>query len=84
MWNGELIRLQTGMRHAWRKPMATAARVKIGMVLMSVRTYDKNKADAIEAFRRTGFRFPGLCFKSVHCILIVFPMTFLECQQYVD
>jgi len=58
-------RLQTGMRHAWGKPMGTAARVKIGMVLMSVRTYDKNKADAIEAFRRTGFRFPG----RQHCVI---------------
>jgi len=52
-------RLQTGMRHAWGKPMGTAARVKIGTVLMSVRTHDKHKQDVIEALRRTGFRFPG-------------------------
>jgi len=52
-------RLQTGMRHAWGKPMGTAARVAIGAVLMSVRTKDENKNHALEAFRRTGFRFPG-------------------------
>jgi len=52
-------RLQTGMRHAWGKPMGTAARVSIGCVLMSVRTKNENKAAALEAFRRTGFRFPG-------------------------
>lgn len=52
-------RLQTGMRHAWGKPMGTAARVKIGTVLMSVRTYDKHENDVIEALRRTGFRLPG-------------------------
>jgi len=52
-------RLQTGMRHAWGKPMGTAARTDIGCVLMSVRTKDEHKANAVEAFRRTGFRFPG-------------------------
>ena len=52
-------RLQTGMRHAWGKPMGTAARVKIGDVLMSVRTKDAHSADAMEAIRRTSFRFPG-------------------------
>jgi len=52
-------RLQTGMRHAWGKPMGTAARVKIGTVLMSVRTKDQHKNDVIEALRRTSFRFPG-------------------------
>merc|ERR1719443_2500808 len=52
-------RLQTGMRHAWGKPMGTASRVKIGDVLMSVRTKDQHKADALEAIRRTSFRFPG-------------------------
>merc|ERR1712087_758074 len=52
-------RLQTGMRHAWGKPMGTAARVKIGDVLMSVRTKDSNRDDAMEAIRLTSFRFPG-------------------------
>merc|ERR1712154_682733 len=41
-------RLQTGMRHAWGKPMGTAARVSIGCVLMSVRTKNENKAAALE------------------------------------
>merc|ERR1719189_1401699 len=52
-------RLQTGMRHAWGKPMGTAARVKIGTVLLSVRTFDKHDKDVIEAMRRTGFKLPG-------------------------
>merc|ERR550525_79573 len=52
-------RLQTGMRHAWGKPMGTAARVKIGTVLLSVRTLDKHEKDVIEAMRRTGFKLPG-------------------------
>jgi len=52
-------RLQTGMRHAWGKPMGTAARVKIGTVLMSVRTKDQFKNDVTEALRRTGYRLPG-------------------------
>lgn len=52
-------RLQTGMRHAWGKPMGTCARVDIGSVLLTVRTKDQHRAAAIEAFRRTAFRFPG-------------------------
>ena len=65
----DLHRLQTGMRHAWGKPMGTAARVNIGTVLMSVRTKDDYKPHAIEAFRRTTFRFPGLFIISMHLIL---------------
>jgi len=52
-------RLQTGMRHPFGKPMGTCARVNIGQVLISVRTRDSHRNNAIEAFRRTGFRFPG-------------------------
>lgn len=33
-------RLQTGMRHAYGKPQGKVARVKIGTVLMSIRTKD--------------------------------------------
>merc|ERR1719208_30984 len=39
--------------------MGTAARVNIGSVLMSVRVKDSDKEHALEAYRRTGFRFPG-------------------------
>ncbi|ETO06217.1 hypothetical protein RFI_31179 [Reticulomyxa filosa] len=52
-------RLQTGMRHPFGKPMGTCARVNIGQVLISVRTADAHQNSAIEAFRRTAFRFPG-------------------------
>jgi len=52
-------RLQTGMRGAFGKAHGTAARVKIGQILMSVRGYDKFKGDIIEALRRSKFKFPG-------------------------
>ncbi|ODV92649.1 hypothetical protein CANCADRAFT_90082 [Tortispora caseinolytica NRRL Y-17796] len=52
-------RLQTGMRNAWGKPHGTCARVDIGQVLISVRTRDSNKEVAIEALRRSRYKFPG-------------------------
>ena len=52
-------RLQTGMRHAYGKPQGVVARVKIGQVLMSIRTKDNNRAAAIESLRRAKFKFPG-------------------------
>merc|ERR1711999_18887 len=36
-------RLQTGMRGAWGKSYGTAARVRIGQILISVRSHDKFK-----------------------------------------
>merc|ERR1739842_198652 len=44
-------RLQTGMRHAWGKPMGTAARVKIGKVL---KENNMLKLDGINALRFNG------------------------------
>lgn len=52
-------RLQTGMRHAYGKPDSVVARVKIGDVLISVRSRDTFKAGCIEAMRRAKFKFPG-------------------------
>jgi len=52
-------RLQTGMRHAYGKPQGVVARVKIGQVLISIRTRDVNRAAAIESLRRAKFKFPG-------------------------
>ncbi len=45
-------RLQTGMRHAYGKPIGLAARVHIGQVLMSVRCKDVHAKIATEALRR--------------------------------
>ena len=45
-------RLQTGMRGAYGKPYGVAARVKIGQVLISIRSKDSNKAVITEALRR--------------------------------
>jgi large subunit ribosomal protein L10e len=47
------------MRHAFGKPVGMIARVYHDQILMSVRTKDKNKAHAIEAFRRSKMKFPG-------------------------
>lgn len=52
-------RLQTGMRHAFGKPLGTVARVNIGQTLLSIRTRENNKAHALEALRRAKYKFPG-------------------------
>ena len=52
-------RLQTGMRGAYGKPYALVARVNIGQILLSIRTRDSNGAAAIEAMRRSTYKFPG-------------------------
>merc|ERR1712028_107072 len=52
-------RLQTGMRGAYGKPSGVCARVKIGQILISVRTSDVHKDFCIEAMRRAKFKFPG-------------------------
>ena len=52
-------RLQTGMRGAWGKPNGTVARVNIGQILLSIRTKDSNRETAIEALRRSMYKFPG-------------------------
>ncbi|KAF9733171.1 hypothetical protein PMIN06_013159 [Paraphaeosphaeria minitans] len=52
-------RLQTGMRGAFGKPNGTVARVNIGQIILSVRTRDTNRAIALEALRRSQYKFPG-------------------------
>merc|ERR1719370_635527 len=52
-------RLQTGMRGAFGKAHGTAARVRIGQILISVRSHDKFKAECVEALRRSKFKFSG-------------------------
>lgn len=52
-------RLQTGMRGAFGKPYGLVARVDIGQVLLSIRTRDANRAVAIEALRRSRYKFAG-------------------------
>lgn len=47
------------MRGAFGKPQGLVARVHIGQTIMSIRTKDSNKANAIEALRRAKFKFPG-------------------------
>merc|ERR1712096_516770 len=52
-------RLQTGMRGAFGKPQGTVARVRIGQILISVRSHDMFKAECVEALRRSKFKFSG-------------------------
>ncbi|RYG45494.1 50S ribosomal protein L16, partial [archaeon] len=52
-------RLQTGMRGAFGKPYGLAARVRIGQIIMSVRSRDANKHALVESLRRAKFKFPG-------------------------
>jgi len=52
-------RLQTGMRGAFGKPNGVVARVNIGQILLSIRTRDSNRAAAVEAMRRSTYKFPG-------------------------
>ncbi|EAA58058.1 hypothetical protein AN6083.2 [Aspergillus nidulans FGSC A4] len=52
-------RLQTGMRGAFGKPQGKVARVNIGQIILSVRTRDSHRATAIEALRRSMYKFPG-------------------------
>merc|ERR1711973_531037 len=53
-------RLQTGMRGAFGKAHGTVARVKIGQILLSVRSHDKHKEAVIESLRRSKFKFPAV------------------------
>merc|ERR1711865_913534 len=52
-------RLQTGMRGAFGKPNGLVARVNIGQILMSLRTKDTLRPNALEALRRCQYKFPG-------------------------
>ena len=52
-------RLQTGMRQSYGKPYGTAARVRIGQILMSLRCRENHLVHANEALRRAKFKFPG-------------------------
>ena len=52
-------RLQTGMRHAYGKALCKSARVNIGSILLSIRTFADKVPFAQEALRRAKFKFPG-------------------------
>ena len=52
-------RLQTGMRGAFGKPTGTAARVKIGQILISIRTTEVNNDKVKIALARASQKFAG-------------------------
>merc|ERR1719456_649899 len=52
-------RLQTGMRHAYGKAYAKAARVFDGSHLISIRTKEGNEHKVQEAFRRASKKITG-------------------------
>lgn len=47
------------MRGAFGKPYGTAARVKVGQIILSVRTKEEHLKHAVEALRRAKFKYPG-------------------------
>lgn len=52
-------RLQTGMRGSFGKPNGLVARVRIGQILLSIRTKPAFVSHAQEALRRAKMKFPG-------------------------
>ena len=52
-------RLQSGMRGAFGKPYALVARVAIGQILISIRCKEQHANVAIQALRRSMYKFPG-------------------------
>jgi large subunit ribosomal protein L10e len=52
-------RLQTGMRHAFGKPYGTVARARFGQAVLACRTNKDGLKHAIEALRRTSFKYAG-------------------------
>lgn len=54
-------RLQDGMRRAFGKPIGTAARVRSGQVLISVRANEENVEIVKEALRRANHKFSPPC-----------------------
>lgn len=52
-------RLQSGMRGAFGKPYGKVCRIKIGQILLSIRTTEGNLKHCLEALRRTKMKFPG-------------------------
>jgi large subunit ribosomal protein L10e len=72
-------RLQTGMRGAWGKSYGTAARCRIGQVLLTIRTKDEKVQTAVEACRRAKFKFPGR--QKIH-VSSYFGMTKFKKEDY--
>lgn len=54
-------RLQDGMRKAFGKPIATAARVRSGQVLISVRANEEDLEIIKEALKRANYKFSPPC-----------------------
>jgi large subunit ribosomal protein L10e len=69
------------MRGAFGKPNGTVARVKIGQILLSIRTRDANLPHAVEALRRAQYKFPG---RQKIIISKNWGFTNLRRQDYID
>ena len=74
-------RLQTGMRHAFGKPLGKVCRVKIGQPLLSVRTKDNFVEHAVMALTRAKYKFPG---RQRVCLSSKWGFTKLERQEYEE
>ncbi len=54
-------RVSSGMRHAFGRPVSTAARVKSGQKIISVAVEEQNFVDAKEALKRASHKLPTPC-----------------------
>lgn len=59
-------RMQQGMRHAFGKPIGTAAQVKIGKIIMTAYVEEKGIPAAKEALRKAASKYPISCKVEVH------------------
>ncbi|KAH0790978.1 putative 60S ribosomal protein l10 [Histomonas meleagridis] len=76
-------RLQTGMRHAFGKPNGMVSRVNHPQCIMSVRAPKDGLKNAIEAFRRASFKFPGKSKVIVSSKVGFTPYTLQEYKEYL-
>lgn len=74
-------RLQTGMRGAFGKPQGLVCRTRVGQILVSVRTHEKNIPHAMEAFRRAKMKFPG---RQKIVVSRKWGFTHLDRDEYVE
>ncbi len=82
----QLHRLQTGMRGAFGKAHGTCARVRIGQILLSVRSHDKHKVCMFFSSADTTFKslFYHVVIYISHChaALFIYMVIFLMLRFY--
>ncbi len=72
------------MRGAFGKPQGVVSRIDIDEFIMSVRVKDQHQANAIEAFRRAKFKFPGRQYVRFEFHFVIDFFFRLLCQRSGD